>query len=443
MANHPPIQLAASFPTSRLGVAVSALGGRCFDVRHTGSPADGDVIIAAPDAAGSRSVLVPRGLGKPLLARAASPTSGFSSSLSGTAGWQAEATGEACSPRRWVAVGGLAARIRFVPLPRGPAPAVRPGNRFSAATGPLLAFRVVSPLWAAACRVDASLAQGPVAVVDQFVRAVSPDAVAAGVATGMSLRLARRRCPHLRLVPVVTGVDVVGDLAALLDGELGAVSRSGSTLLVRLPDAPVGELLGLAERLIVRVWQALGIRVRAAIAADAQCAAELTRILDPEMLAYIPGTASAVWRRGAALRASAKRRAAVRTAIPDIEGIVTQAKSMLAGIRGPGELRLQTEHGVERVFVLPGHVPSIAVEDALRKRGVRLGGVFSMRWHPKSSATFIVQSGTVSKAGNAHAGGLGQSGAPNVAQLRMVQARAVPSRDAQVSLLPGVRASGG
>ena len=367
MANHPPIQLSPAFPATRLGAAVQARGGRCFDVRHTGSAADGDVIVAAPDAAGSRTVLVPRGLGKPLLGRNAG------------AAWQSEASGEACSPRRWVAVGGLAARIRFVPLPRGPAPVVRPGQRFAIATGPFLALRVVAPEWAAACRVDASLAQGPVAVFNKFVRAVSPDAVAAGVAVGMSLRLARRRCPHLRLVGP-GGVDIVGEMALLLEAELGHVTRAGGALLVRLPNAPVGELLGLSERLVVRLWQALGVRVRAAIAADAECASELARVLEPEMLAYVPGNAHSVWRRGAALRGRSGR----RVSIPDVEGVVARAKAMLAGVRGPGELRLTTDHGMQRVFVLGARAAAVLVEDTLRQRGVRLGAVSAMRWFPKA-----------------------------------------------------------
>jgi hypothetical protein len=134
---------------------------------------------------------------------------------------------------------------------------------------------------------------------------------------------------------------------------------------------------------MLRLWQALGLRVRAAITADRACAVGLSRLLDPEMLAYVPGTASAVWRRGVALRAGAGRRSP-SPSIPDVEGVVTRVRALVAHVSGPGVVLVRCSGGIERIFVPDGPSAAVAAEAAVRQVGVRLGEVFALRWQPRA-----------------------------------------------------------
>lgn len=413
-----PLRLVAVAPPGRLGAQVLDRGGRCFEVRHAGAALDGDLIVALPrpepgarpaasPSAGGREVIVPQGLGRPLLAR---PTL----TRSGTPGWAVDGTGEECSPRRWVAVGGLAARVRTVRLALGPAAAVgalgaapsspeqatgpaplgaaSPGGSPEASPGPWLAVRVQAPGWVAACWRDPSLGRGPVAVLGTGRRArrvgsVSPDARARGVVPGMALSLARRRCPDLRAVDH-PGHDVVHELGRLLGREVGPVSTVGRALLVQLRPGTAAQHVALAEALVVRAWQSLGTHLRVAVASCPDTAARVAHLLDAQQVAYVPLGAGAAWRRRArrALRRGSGRVRWSGQPVVDVEGIVALARAVVDGVNTGGRLHLAGPAGNYVVRCAAGNVPA-QVESALRARGPRLEATTRVEWRagPRAS----------------------------------------------------------
>ena len=399
-----PLRLVPVVPAGRLGTEVLDRGGRCFEVRHPGAGLDGDVLVALPrptaahhagaEPHGGRQLIVPRGLGRPLLAR---PTL----TRSGSPGWVAEGSGEECSPRRWVAVGGLAARVRTVRLTLGPAAAVGSlGGAHAAASpaslptsndAPWMAVRAVSPGWVAACWRDASLGRGPVAVAGTGARAArvssaSPAARAMGVAPGMSLALARRRCPDLRVVEHATH-DVVGELARLLGQEVGAVRAAGRALVVQLRPGTAVQQVALAEALVVRAWQALGVHLRVAVASNPECAAHVAGLLDASQVAYVPIGAHAAWRRRAR-RAMSRGGSRVRWSgepVVDVEGIVALARAVVDGAAAGGRLELRGPSGRFAVRCGGGNVVA-QVDAALRGRGPRLDATSMLTWRPRLAA---------------------------------------------------------
>ncbi len=360
-----PLRLVPVFPSTSLGVDVLSRGGRCFAVRQGGGAADGDVLVAVPAATGGRQVLIPRGLGRPIVAR---PAPG---------GWVVDGTGEMCGTRRWCAVGGLAARVRSFVLPRGPAMAVAPLQRSPNPGSQWLAVRVENPLLVALARVNPALRRGPVAVVEARVREVSPAARAAGVAPGMSPRLAMRKCPELRMVapPAASAAEAV---RALLEAEVGDVVALRGGLAVRMGGSSVGELMAQAEHLALRLWQELGVRVRLAVAAEGEVAMRLTRLLELDQVAFIPATGAAVWRR----RAGRARRAGWSgKGLVDVEGIIAMARALVDAGGAAGTLRV-TAGG--RELAIPCAKPEVRaasqVETALRARAMTLGEVERMEW---------------------------------------------------------------
>ncbi|MSQ03674.1 MAG: hypothetical protein EXR71_17610 [Myxococcales bacterium] len=359
---HPsPLRLVPIFPASLLGDDVLMRGGRCFAVRHAGTPADGEVLVAVPEVPG-RQVLVPRGFGRPLLGR---PVAG---------GWRVEGTGEPCGSRRWLAVGGLAARVRPYALPVGPAMAAPPLRPGPSGQGAFLAIRPVLPLLTAAARRDGRLRRGPAAVAGPRIREVSPAAATAGVVVGMSVRLARRLCPGLQVVDAGT-TDPVAQVAALLAAEVGMVTRVRGALVVRPGGDRVAEMLALAEAVALRVWQEVGVRLRMAFAADPVVAVRFTRLLDADSVAYLPASAGALWRR----QRSASRRAGWSGQMVDVDGIVALARAVAARAGEAG--RLQVDAGAKRFEVRCASAgAAAAVEAALRARAVHLGEVRGIRW---------------------------------------------------------------
>ncbi|GDX78492.1 hypothetical protein LBMAG42_03030 [Deltaproteobacteria bacterium] len=363
-----PLRLIPVFPSTSLGEDVLARGGRCFAVRQGGAVADGDVLVAVPAASGGRQVLIPRGLGRPIVARTA------------PGGWVVEGTGEVCGTRRWCAVGGLAARVRSYVLPRGPAVAVAPLRRPAAPGSQWLAVRIENPMLVALAGTSPTLRRGPVAVVDKRVREVSPQARAAGVAVGMSLRLAMRKCPGLRVVapPPASAAEAV---RGLLEAEVGEVMAQRGGLAVRVGGSSVGELMAHAEHLALRLWQELGVHVRLTIAAEPEAAMRLTRLLELDQVAFIPAAGAAVWRRRGA---RARRGGWAGKGLVDVEGIVAMARALVDGGgagSAVGTLRLKA---AGRELAIRCGKPEVRaasqVETALRARAMELGEVERMEW---------------------------------------------------------------
>ncbi len=363
------LRLLPCFPASTLGAEVAALGGRCFTVRHAGAPADGDLLVAVPGPERARQVLLPRGLGRPLLARVA------------PGGWMVEGSGETCSPRRWITAGGLAARVRRYQLPSGPAVAQPRLQRFAGAEAGnvmWLAVRLESPLVAPLTRSRPELRGTPVAVCTSRVRDVSPEARAAGVRAGMSLRLALRRCPTLRLAEPPP-VSAHAEVRALLEAEVGDVRQERRGLLVPIAASSVGELFAAAERIALRIWQAAGVRARLAIAADGEIAMRFARLLSADSVAYVPASAEACWRRSRPRPGSA--------AMPDVEGIVAAARAAAANGTGSGRIVVQgAASRIELVCAADGSA-AVQVESAVRSHALRLGEVSSVRWIADRSTT--------------------------------------------------------
>lgn len=362
------LRLLPCFPESALGAEVAALGGRCFTVRHAGAAADGDLLVAVPGPERSRQVLLPRGFGRPLLARQA------------PGGWLVEGSGETCSPRRWITAGGLAARVRRYQLPAGPAAAQPRLSRVAPAEGApamWLAVRLEAPLVAPVVLARPELRGTPLAVCTARVRDVSPEARAAGVRPGMSLRLALRRCPGLRFVEP-PAVSAHAEVRALLEAEVGNVQQERRGLLVPITAGSVGELFSVAERIALRIWQAAGVKVRLAIASDGQLAMRFARLLASGSVAYVPASADAVWRRSRPRPGS--------PAMPDVEGIVAAARAVAARATGAG--RLVVQGAGARVELPCANEPNAAatVEGALRGQALRLGEVSSLRWEPNRVA---------------------------------------------------------
>jgi hypothetical protein len=234
-----------------------------------------------------------------------------------------------------------------------------------------LAVRVEAPLYTPLTRLRPELRGAPVAVCGRRVRDVSPEARAAGVSAGMCLRRALRRCPNLHLVeaPALSATSVV---RALLEQEVGEVREARCGLLVPVTAGSVGELFLTAERVALRIWQAAGVRVRLAIAADGAVALRFARLLAPDSVAYVPASSEAAWRRQRARPGS--------PAMPDVEGIVAAARAAVARAEGEGRLVV---HGEARRVEVPcagGSAGANHAEATLRARALQLGAVSGVRW---------------------------------------------------------------
>lgn len=363
MSTTMPLRLVPVFPSTPLGEDVLARGGRCFTVRHPGAACDGDILVAVPELVGSRQVLVPRGLGRPLVARNAAN------------GWVVEGSGEVCGSRRWCAVGGLAARVRSFAFPRGPSTAVAPLRRAAVPGALWLAIRVENPALVALSRAQPSLRRGPVAVHTARIVEASPSARAAGVCPGMSLRLARRKCPDLRLV-VPSPASVLDEVRALLDAEVGEVTVLRGGVAVRVGGANVADVMAHAERIALRLWQECGVNVRLAIAHEAGAALHITRLLHLDQVAYIPATGAAAWRRRGG---RAQRGDWGGTRLVDVEGIVAMARALVDSGNTAGTLRVNSPgRHVTVACVRPALGGASEAESALRARALDLGEVESM-----------------------------------------------------------------
>jgi hypothetical protein len=378
-------------------------GGRCFEV-------DGTTVVALPELVspaaltadgaagrppGALHVLVPRGFGHPLLAR---------SCADGRA-WRAEGTGAACLPARWVDSGRVVAYVREAALPSGPARAEPRAEPPVQAEGPWLCVRWTELPLAAARLADASLRRGPVAVAGRWVVAASASACARGVRRGMTRVRALRLCPDLRIVScdpavahryaegVPSGVDALRDaLVDVLRAELGPVRDMGSgRVCVRLPraQAPASNALARAEQVLLRLYQAYGVRAAAVVASDASHAAAFASLLPASHVAVLSGTlpgvhdgASARWRLPRASSRfvrSPERASWSGAAFPDVDGGASLCGHLAAPIQ-TRRLRFvaRTERGPIRwtVAVPAGADAALraAVAEAAGRRALAFAG---------------------------------------------------------------------
>lgn len=312
-------RLSSAAPVGEAGARMTRRGGRFFVVRGSG-----DRVVTLPDAAGPLGVVVPRGFGHPLIATRTA------------AGFRAEPTGEPCAPARWASAGGIAAWLRRVPTPRGPVHAVERAVEPAENAGLWVCVRPTALDWAAVRWMDASAGHGPVAVADRWIRGVSPTARARGVRRGMSLALARRRCPELRVVAAPPQEALRERLVSVLSGDYGPVETRRGAFLLRLPHLWSGAPAGLAsgERIAQRLWQALGVEVRVGIAESQADASGLARMLDPGWVGVAPAEAGGVWSASGKASGSwvrGERAAAWRgEAMPDIEGAVELCRGLAA-----------------------------------------------------------------------------------------------------------------
>ena len=389
VAAHQLPRLTPSLLGGASGARLARRGARSFK-------RGGDVVVTLPHAAGPLHVLVPRGHGQPLIARR---------QLGG--GFCAAVTGEPCAATRWTSAGAIAAWLREIPSPRGPSPALSPLGCFAPAegvgtegTGPWVCVRVVAASWAAARRADPSVGHGTVAVAGRWVLGVSPAARARGVCRGMSLSRARSLCPGIRLVPPAEGAmpsELVDEVVALLERDLGAVTRRRGAVLVRLASGPAnerpGDRLAQAGHLARRLWQALGVEVRIAVADAPEDAVALSRQLDVGWVAVVPPSANGAWhaRHAAPGTWTTGRKSATWRGplIPDLEGAATVCRDLsraLALGEGGGTVRIVAAGpgGEVRVVVPlpPGcdrATRATLVEAAVRTPLLAARGAFSVR----------------------------------------------------------------
>jgi hypothetical protein len=329
---------AASLPLP-MDVRLARRGGRAFVARALG----GDITVTLPEVTGPAQVLVPRGFGHPLLGRVVGGQ------------LRAEPAGEPCAPARWVPVGGVAAWLREIPMPRGPTRAIAPVAH-RPGTGPWICIHPVATQWSALRLREPAMGRGPVAVAERWVLAASPAARARGVFRGMSVRLARRRCPGLVIRPPVAGIDLVEEVERRVGQWLGVASRSRGRILARLPDGvvPGPTALAWAERLARLLWQELGVEVRTAVANTAEAAVGLAGWLEAGWAAVAAGDAGGAWAARASMRARVTAgggNAAWQGApTPDLEGVVARAQGLAAGLSevsrgGVLQVRVQGERG--------------------------------------------------------------------------------------------------
>lgn len=298
------------------GARLARRGARAFAVRGGGD----EVLVTLPGVVGPVCVLVPRGHGWPLLARRAAGA------------LRAVPTGEPCAPARWDVAGGLAARVRPVEPPRGPVmaelgPEPRQGEGW-------VCVRPSDLAWSALRREDPSAGHGPVVLADRWVRAASPEAQARGVSRGMSLALARRKCPNLQVRPAVSGVRLGLEIGAWLGGELGEARRVPGGWLVRwaVEGRESSEVLAEMAGLARRIGQRFGVRVRAAAAVTEAAARGLVSALEQGHVAAAEPQATRQWEarapRVSTWAASARRAGWEGRPWADVEGAVELVRAL-------------------------------------------------------------------------------------------------------------------
>lgn len=380
----PPRIGAAALPVP-MELRLARRGGRAF------APRDqlGDVTIALPEVGGAATVLVPRGFGHPLLGRRIG------------AELRAEPAGEPCAPARWVPAGGVAAWLRAVPPPRGPTHAVRP-DPVGDGAGAWVCVRPAALAWSTLRLVTPAAGHGPVVVADRWVRAVSPAARGKGVSRGMSLALARRRCPDLVAYTPSAGLDLVAEVARRLEAWFGTVTHASAlrggggrgALLVRLPGSalPGAGALPAAERIARLLWQELGVEARIGVAPTADAAYGLAGFLEPGWVGVAAPMATAAWAgrapRVAQCAAGSHRASWQGVAAPDLEGAVSRAGLLTAGLvraarggtlrlrlrgaRGRADVRLRVPTGCGRVGL------ARLIEGVVRREGAGVGAIESL-----------------------------------------------------------------
>jgi hypothetical protein len=383
---------------SPLAARLARRGGRAFLI--------GDELVLAMPGAGGPQVLVPRGFGRPLLA------------VSVAGAMRALGTGAPCHPARWVSVGGVAARVREVPLPRGPARAL-PAQDAPAgdAEGPWLVVRTEALAGSAARLLDPSVGHGAVVVAGPRVRAVSAQAARAGVRLGQSVALARRKCPGVRVVAAPDDAAVEAAVAGVVGGE-----KVGGAWRVRLPAG--GDAGEHAARVLRRLWQRAGVEAAGAVAERVEDAAGLARVLRPGQVGVVPAAAAGAWAgRGGPGRWWAGDRAASwqGAALPDLDGAIARARGLADAVPArDGALRftVRGEQGEARVDVpLPRGcdraLRDAAIDAGLRGRLAGVGAVVAVRLSVRDSG--------------------GAVAAPPAAEV------AGPAAPRQLALLPGMR----
>lgn len=313
----PPRRLVPVPPADTLA-AVDRRGGRTFQF------AGSEQLWTLPEVVGPTCVLVPRGHGWPMLARR------MGASL------RALPHGEPCAPERWSVAGGVAARFRRVALPRGPAPAVGEVDLGAAPRVGWLRLRVRDLAWSALRRMDPSAGHGAVVLVGvggRRIQCVSPLARARGLSRGMSVSLAQRHCPSVRVLGMVDPTALRAELVAWLVERFGGVvpCRGGWLVPWVAPAGQGDDLLGPAW-LVQRLWQGFGVHASAAVGASPAAAAALGRLLDPAEVASVEPQAVAAWGRRAVrvgrLGGGAEGALWEGVALPDVEGVLCRVEQL-------------------------------------------------------------------------------------------------------------------
>lgn len=316
--------------------SLARLGARSFRVAAGPSFDPGDLWITLPGAQGGVEVIVPRGFGWPRLARRA-----------GT-GWRSEPAGEPCAAVRWESAGPVCAWLRRVEGAGTVAEPPRPGG----APSGWLVVRPRQVGWAVARREGA---RGVVVVGRALVQAASPAARARGFGPGMTVAAARRQGVTV-VAPDPKAVRAAWARVGARLAELGEVRRTRSGFAVAWrgdAESPAREMDRLSA--VARWLQAEeGVEVSAAVAAEAALASRVAGQLSPGWVAWVPGSASGAWSAPAGrqgLRVGPGWRS-WRGPVPDVESALAIAGGLAAGLgRGPIELRLRHQGGVERVGV--------------------------------------------------------------------------------------------
>jgi hypothetical protein len=248
--------------------------------------------------------------------------------------------------------------------------------------------------WSAARLLSPAAGHGAVVVADRRVLGASPVARSRGIIRGMSLALARRRCPNLQVWAAAEGA-LQQSVGERLGGWLGPVTGIRGGFLARLP-ANCGEpraALDAAARLARLLWQELGVECRVSVAATAGAARGLAALLEPGWVGHAAASAADAWARPAprAAASSAGESEAIwaGAAMPDIEGVAARARILseplaraarggvlrvrVVGARGSRSKRVRVPAGCS-----PGGVTRL-VEAVVRREGAALGPISSLR----------------------------------------------------------------
>lgn len=361
---HASVRLSALCLDTPFHDRMARLGGRCFVARS--GPGEGDIFLTLP-AEGAQQVLVPRGLGSAVVARASA------------GGWCAEGSGVRLAASRWSAAGALAGWVRNVRLPAGPVRALPLPAEPAAGGGWHVRVLPAAVEWAAARRSDPAAGRGAVVVAGARVVGVSPGARACGIVRGMSLPLARRKCAGLRQVAPVVSDTVRARIEEVVNGELAEALACRGGFAGRTRPMTAHAAVAFAERLALRLWQAAGVEARIALAATERAATRLARILEPGQVAVAPPAAAAVWeaaRPSARIVTSVRRGAWSGASVPDVEGVLALSQRLAPGTGGALRIRLRGERRTLSVAVAEGaRSPAARVEGALRAVALDLGPV--------------------------------------------------------------------